>query len=159
LSFSQNVVSVAKNDTTNVTVNGGSGAYIISANSNPNAVTANVTGNTNIIAVSGTAVGTSVVTICSTGNSSICASVYVSVGPELIPIYFGQNNVSLSTTGERSIISVGGGSGTGKVISLNTNPSAVSATLNSDGTTLILIGGNTSGASSITICSATYSTN
>jgi hypothetical protein len=159
LSFSQNVVSIAKNDTTNVTVNGGSGTgYVISSNSNPSAATANITGNTNIIAIYGAEVGSTIVNVCSATSGSICASIYVTVGPELTPIYFSQNSVTV-TPGNTAIISVSGGSGTGKVISLNSNPTAISAALNSDGGLLTLSGGTVSGTAAITVCSATYSTN
>jgi len=159
IAFSQNVVSIAKNDSANVTVTGGTGTgYVISSNSNASVVTANITGSSNIVAIYGADVGTSIVTVCSATSGSVCASIYVTVSEEMLPIYFSQNNVSI-TSGNTLIISVTGGSGTGKVISLNSNPSAVSATLNNNGGILTLSGGTVSGAAAITICSATYSTN
>lgn len=159
LSFSQNVVSVAKNDSTNVTVTGGSrSGYVITANSNPSIVTANITGNTNIIAIHGTETGSSIITVCSASGGSICSSIYVTVGQEMSAISFSQSKAVL-TPGIKSLITINGGSGTGKVISLNSNPNAIIATLNNEGNVLTLSGGSVSGTSAITICSATYSTN
>jgi len=159
IAFSQNVVSIAKNDSANVTVTGGTGTgYVISSNSNATAVTANVTGTSNIIAIYGAGVGSSIVTVCSATSGSVCASIYVTVSEEMLPIYFSQNNVAI-TPGNTLIISVTGGSGTGKVISLNSNSNAVSAALNNNGGILTLSGGKVSGTAAITVCSATYSTN
>jgi hypothetical protein len=159
LSFSQNVVSIGKNETANITVNGGTGAgYVVSSNSNPAAASANISGSSNIIAIAGVEVGSSIISVCSSGSGSICSSIYVSVGVEMKAISFSQNNVSISS-GNKTIISISGGSGTGKVISLNSNPQAVSAVLSSNSDVLILGGGTYSGTAAITVCSATYSTN
>ncbi|MDD4271680.1 MAG: hypothetical protein PHF50_02655 [Patescibacteria group bacterium] len=159
LSFSQNVVSISKTETTNVTVaGGGNSGYVISSNSNPIAVTANIASSTNIISIYGANVGSSIINICSVSSGSVCASIYVNVGSELVPINFSQNNVVI-TANNKSIISLSGGSGSGKVISLNSNPTAVAAALNGAGNVLTLSGGTASGSAVITICSSTYSTN
>lgn len=159
ISFSQNVVYVAKKDTVNVTVSGGNGnGYIISSNSNPSSVTATVTGNTNIVAVYGAETGTSIISVCSTNSSSICASIYVTVGKEADQIYFSPSSVSLKS-GETLIVNVNGALGLTKEISSNSNSSVVSATLNSGGSILVLKGTGASGTSAIKICSTLYTTN
>jgi stress response protein SCP2 len=159
LSFSQNVVTVAKKDTTNVTVNGGGDmGYVLSANTDPSSATATIASGSNIISIYGVEVGSSIITVCSVSGGSVCASIYVSVSEEMVPIYFSQNDVSL-TAGSKLIITVSGGSGTDKVISANSNPSAVSATLQGNGSVLVLSGGTVAGTTSITVCSATYSNN
>lgn len=159
LAFSQNVVSVAQEETTNVTVSGGNGAgYLVSSNSNPEIVTANINGGSNIISLYGNKMGSSVVAICAAGDGNTCASLYVTVGPAMEPIILSQSDVSL-TSGTVSIVSISGGNGTDRIISSNSNSSAVTAKLNSDNSALILTGGSTSGDAIITVCSATYETN
>ena len=159
LSFSQNVVSIGQTESTNVTVNGGSGdGYLISSNSNPNVATANIVNNSNIVSISGVSVGSAIVSVCSVMNGSVCSSIYVTVGAQLTGINFKPNPVTLTPSG-RQLVVVSGGSGVGKTISSNSNPAAVSAFLNSDGTMLILTGNQVSGNATIVVCSATFSTN
>jgi len=157
LSFSKNVVSVAKKDTVNVTITGGnSTSYSVSANSNPSVVTASIGANSNIIELSGNTEGSSIITICSAGANTACASLFVNVTAEVTSIELTQNNISLST-GSVSIIPITGGNANNTIYS-NNNSQAVSAKLSNNNSTIILNGGDVSGSATIVICpSSDYS--
>ena len=157
LVFSQNIVSVAKGDTSNVTVTGGNNTgYVISSNSNSGAVTASVSGTSNVVTLYGNDTGTSIVSVCSASGNSVCSSLYVTVGAALPAITFSQNNISL-TPGAKSMVAISGGS-TSNTIYSNSKPNVASASLASSGSVILLTGGSVAGSTVITICpAATYS--
>ncbi len=151
IAFSQNVVSVASGETTTVTVTGGNNSgYAVSLNSNPSVVTASVNGSSNVVNLTGNAIGTAIVSICSTSAGTTCASLYVTVSSSLPTIVLSPTTTTL-TPGAKTLVSVSGGSFTTTVNS-NTNPNAVSVTLSGNGTGLILTGGTTAGTAVITVC-------
>ena len=161
LAFSQNVVTVPIGGSTNVTITGGTGAgYSISSNSNPNAVTASINGTSNVVTIYGNVAGSSVISICSSAANSICASLYATVGSALTPINFTQNNISIAgnalNINGALMISVSGGTGSNNFISSNSNPNAVSASLSSDNSVLLLKQGTAYGTAAITVCSSVY---
>jgi|GEM_PF-2117991 len=161
LAFSQNVVVINKDDSFNVTVSGGpGGTYVISSNSNPTAVTAGIGSGSNVINLKGNAVGSAIINVCSSATNTVCANLAVTVNPALLPIYFSQNNLTL-TTNRSAIITVTGGNDTNKIISSNSNSSVATASIGSGGSLITVSGGTVSGATVITVCSAsaTYSNN
>lgn len=158
IAFSQNVVSLAQGESINVTASGGSAGYAISSNSNPAAVTASISGTSNVVSLYGNAAGSAVVTVCSAASGTVCAGLYATVGPALAPIIFNQNNIALAGGG-KAIVVVTGGTGAGKIISAISEPNVVSAGLSSDGNVLVITGGAVSGAAAITVCSAAYKNN
>lgn len=159
LAFSQNVVSVNAGDATTVTVSGGVGSsYVITANSNPAAVTAGISANSNIINLAGNAVGSAIIGVCSSSANTICANLAVTIKAALLPIYFSQNNLSL-TTGQSLTISITGGNDAGKIVSTNSNAAAADASIGSGGGLVTVTGGTASGAAAITICSASTAYN
>jgi len=152
LSFSQNVVSVFKDSSSTVTVTGGTGTgYAISSNSNPTIATASISGNSNIVNISGNAVGSTIITICSATVSATCASIYVTVTSALEQISFNQSSVTIMA-GEKAILSIFGEKGT-KTVSTN-NSNIVTPTLNNDGNILLLATNANSGSAIVTICSS-----
>ena len=156
LAFSQNVVSVHKEDTTNVTVSGGDGSgYSISSNSKPEIVTASISGGSNIISLYGNEEGSSVIEVCST--NTVCASIYVNVTAALVPITFSQNNISLVPAQTVTVI-ITGGTDNNVVYSIS-NANVVSANMKNNGKAVVLTGGNTSGSSTIKICEDTAGNN
>lgn len=160
LAFSQNAVAVNKEESSKVTVSGGVGAnYVIASNSNPTAVTASISGS-NIINLYGKEVGSSIVGVCSSASNTVCANLSVTVNPALVPIYFSQDNISLSSN-QSLTVSISGGNDTNKVISSNSNPSVASGSISSGGSLITLTGGAVSGTTAIKICSAStaYSNN
>lgn len=161
LAFSQNVVVVNKDDSSNVTVTGGpGGTYVISSNSNPTAVTAGINSGSNVINLKGNAAGSAIISVCSSVTNTTCANLAVTVNPALLPIYFSQNNLAL-TTNQSTTITISGGNDTNKVISSNSNPGVATASIGSGGGLITVTGGPVSGATVITVCSAstTYSNN
>jgi hypothetical protein len=151
LAFSQNVVSVARGDTSNVTVSGGDGTgYSISSNSNPSVVTGSISSGSNNIALYGNAEGSAIVTVCSASTNTICASMYVTVGPALPTIYLSRDSVSIVSEGSFIVNIIGGNNN--NVIYSNSNPNAVAARLTNNSNTIILNNGTVSGFSSIIIC-------
>lgn len=158
LSFSQNVVSITKGLSSNVTVAGGTGTgYTVSSNSNPTVATASITGSSNVINIYGNEVGSAIISICSASSSATCASIYVNVTSALLQITFSQNNINL-TAGQKSIISITGEAGA-KTISSNSNSGVATATLNNDGNILLIMPGSVSGSTTITICSSANTNN
>lgn len=158
LSFSQNVVSVFKDSSSTVTVTGGTGTgYAISSNSNPTIATASISGNSNIVNISGNTVGSTIITICSATVSTTCASIYVTVTSALEQISFNQSSIII-TAGEKSILSIFGEKGA-KTISTNTNSTVVTPTLNNDGNILLLATSANAGSATVTICSVANKTN
>lgn len=159
LAFSQNVVSVNAGDTTSVTVSGGVGSsYVITANSNPTAVTASINASSNIINLAGNAVGSAIIGVCSSSANTTCANLAVTVKAALLPIYFSQNNVAL-TTGQSLTISITGGNDASKVISTNSNAAVASASIASGGSLITVTGGTATGSTAITICSSSTAYN
>ncbi len=151
IAFSQNVVTVPSGETTTVTVTGGNNSgYSVSSNSNPSVVTATVNGTSNVINFTGSAMGSSIVSICSTSASTTCASVYVTVTASLPTLVVSPATTTI-TPGAKVLVSVTGGSST-TTIKSNTNASVVSATLSGNGTGLVLTGGSVPGTSVITVC-------
>ncbi len=151
LSFSQNVVSIAKEDSSNVTVTGGGDAgYSISSNTNPGVVTASINGASNIVALYGNAEGSSIVTVCSASASAVCASIYVTVGPALPTITLNPGSVSLVAGGSFFVNITGGNSNS--IIYSNSNPESVSARLVNNNTMILLNAGSVPGSSSIVVC-------
>ncbi len=151
LVFSQNVVSVASGETTNVTVTGGNNSgYAVASNTNPSSVTASIHGSSNVVSLTGNSVGTAIIAICSATAGSTCASLYVTVSASLPTIILSQNTTTL-TPAAKALISITGGSSATTVTS-NTNPNAVTAVLSNNGMGIILTGGTTPGTAVITVC-------
>lgn len=158
IAFSQNVVSVSKDSATNVTVSGGDGSgYAISSNSKPEIATASISGGSNIISVAGNEEGSTIIEVCSSSADAVCASIYVNVGPALVPITFSQNNISL-TPGQKSTVIISGGTDNNVLYSVS-NSDAVSASLSNNGYAIILTGGTVAGSSVIRVCDDTDSNN
>ncbi|MDO8490161.1 MAG: hypothetical protein Q7S47_01970 [bacterium] len=158
LVFSQNVVTVYQGSSSTVTVSGGNGTgYAISSNSNPSAVTASISGTSNVVALLGNTIGSAIVSVCSSSVGSTCASIYVTVNPAIQQLFINQSTISLSP-GQSSIISLIGGSSSASIYS-NSNQNVASATLNTGGSVIIVVGGTVSGTSLITVCpTSTYTT-
>lgn len=151
IAFSQNVVTVPAGETTTVTVTGGNNSgYSVSSNSNSSVVTATVNGSSNIVNLTGSAMGSSIVSICSTSAGTTCASLYVTVTASLPTIVLSPSTTTI-TPGSKTLVSVTGGSST-TTIKSNTNSSVASATLSGNGTGLVLTGGSASGTTVITVC-------
>lgn len=159
LAFSQNVVTVYQGSSSNVTVSGGMGpGYLISTNSNPSVVTASIVGGSNIVTLlGGNATGSAIITVCSVSSGASCASLYVTVSPPLVPISFSQNNLVLAL-GQALNLSVIGGSGN-FIISSNSNPNSITATISASSTVLAVHAGSTPGNASLSVCDAGASTN
>ena len=139
------VLSVGGSSTINVTNN--SSALYVSNNSNAAVANINISGNS--ITVTGNSQGSTIVSICTVGNSTNCPSLYVTVqntGASMLS--FGQNNIVLSS-GQNFPVSVVGGNGLYTILN-NSNGSLVQASIS--GTTITLSTSGTSGSASLTVC-------
>jgi hypothetical protein len=115
-------------------------------NTNPSVVNVSINGNQ--VNVSANSNGSTVFTICS-GNSSNCASVYVTVQSNSTQLLtFSQSNVTVAT-GQTLPVSIYGGSGSYTIMS-NSNAGVLQASIN--GSTLTLYGNSGTGQTSITVC-------
>ena len=148
VSLSQTTVNLNSGQSATVIINSGSGSYYLSGNTNPTAAVATVTGSN--LYISGAGNGSASVTVCQTGNSSLCGAVSVVVGSSSGGLTFSNANPTL-TSGQNLTITIYppttySGS---YVISGNTNTAAATPSLN--GSTLTLTGNGT-GSTVITVC-------
>lgn len=150
IGFSQNNITVGSGQTVPVTVTGGTGTYVISSNSNPNAIQATVNGSIiNVYALSSS--GSATITVCSSTMSS-CGIITVAAGTSSSvsgSVTFSQASPAL-TPGQVLAVTLGGGSGS-YYISSNSNSSVVQA--NIVGNTLTLYG-NSNGSSFLSVCAS-----
>ena len=148
------VMTVGQTNTVTVNANGNTGTLYISNNSNSQV--ANIGVSNSQITVSALSVGSTVVSICPLGNTSNCASMYITVVQNTTSVQslsFNQNNVTVAN-GQTVPVTVSGGTGVYTVLN-NSNSSAITASLN--GTTINLYGIGTNGTASVTICSTDMS--
>ena len=151
ISLSQTGVVLAQGQSATVTASGVSSLYL-SNNSNPPIANINVSQNT--ITILANAFGSTVATVCSSSSTSICAEIYITVqNSGTAALTFGQNNITI-VSGQNVPISISGGNGA-YMVQNNPNSAAVQTSIN--GSTITLSTTNTSGASSITVCSTDMS--
>ncbi|MCK9446081.1 peptidoglycan-binding protein [bacterium] len=154
LTFSQNNLTIAYNQSVPVTVSGGTGFYTILSNSNSNNVSASLSSSTVTVRALQSS-GQSSITVCSSDISS-CGIINITVGAtSSATLYFSQTNPTVSI-GQTTTISISGGGSSSYYLSSNSNNSVVQATVS--GTTLSLYG-ILSGSSTITVCSSAGSCN
>ncbi len=152
LSLSQTSVVLPVGQSTSVTLTNSSGSFYISNNSNPSIINTSISGNQ--ILITATNNGSSVITVCTQGNSSQCGSVYVAVNSNNAqPIVFNQNNVSVAV-GQTTTVSVSGGTGIYSILN-NSNSNVIQSTIS--GSIVSLYGESSSGSDTITICSTDIS--
>lgn len=154
--FSQNTVTLTPGQNSSVTIysNNYGGNYYVSSNSNSQAVTANVIGNSLNLHAQGN--GSSTVTVCQS-NSNSCGSIYVNANGGYNYGY-GGSGLALSQTslnlnqGQSASINIYGSGG--YYISSNSNSNVASATLSAN---LVNIYAGQTGTTTIVICQNSYS--
>lgn len=153
ISLNQSSLTVLIGQTSVISANNTTGnSLYLASNTNPSV--ANISINNNQITVLGNTAGSTSFQICSTVNTTNCATAVVTVQSSNVQtIGFSQNNLTVGL-GQTVPVTVTGGTGT-YVVSSNSNPSALQVTIN--GTTANLYGANSSGSASITICSSNLS--
>lgn len=146
VTLSQTSLTMAYNQSTNVSVYGGNGTYYISSNSNSSIASASLSG-TILSVMSNNTAGNSTITVCSYNNSG-CATLYVYTQTSYNqPTYLSQTSINLSTHQGQAVTIYGSGSYS---ISSNTNPTAISALVS--GTVLNVYGSNP-GSGTLNVCS------
>jgi uncharacterized cupredoxin-like copper-binding protein len=128
-----------------------SGGYYISSNSNSNVASASISGST--VNVYGYQTGSTTISICQSGASSSCVSLYVTVGggSSYGNIYFSPSSLSLSS-GQSSTVTIynNGGSYYGNYyISSNSNSNVASASVSGNNLYVYAL---TSGTTNISVC-------
>jgi hypothetical protein len=157
LSFSQNNISLIPGLVQTVTVSGVSdNSYYISSNSNSGVAAATISGTT-VTLVGGSTVASTVITVCSTSINNTCGAINATLSlsstvPSATVLSFSQNVVSVST-GDTTNVTIAGGDGTGYVISSNSEPEVVTASI-ANGSNIVALYGNETGSSIVTVCSA-----
>ena len=151
VTFSQSSVNLNLSQSTTVIVSGGTGAYILSGNTNPNV--ASVTLNGSSLYITALNNGSTNLTVCQSGNSTACGTIYLTVGSGTTTnslVTFSNNNpVFASGQSQNITIYSSNGFNGSYVLSGNSNPSVTSVTVN--GTMLTIIG-SSAGSSTITVC-------
>ncbi len=133
-----------------------SGSYYISSNSNSNVATASISGST--VNVYGNQVGSTTISICQSGGSSSCVSLYVTVGggSSYGNIYFSPSSLSLNA-GQNSTVTIynNGGSSYGNYyISSNSNSGVASASISGN---VLYVSAITNGTTNVSVCQSGYS--
>lgn len=147
VSLSQTSVTIGYNQSLNINVYGGNGAYYVSSNSNSSLASATLNGSVLNI-YSGNVSGTATITVCSY-NTSGCAtlSVYVQTSYNQ-PTYLSQSSINLSTGQGQAITIYGSGSYS---ISSNSNPTAISALISGS---ILNVYGSAPGSGTLNVCSS-----
>ena len=111
ISFSNSAPVIAVSQSQNITISGGSGTYYISSTSNPSILSVNISGS--LLNLTGNSAGSSVITICQTGNSN-CATLTATVGGSSTgSVYFSTSSLPAGTVAQAYSLqlSASGGSG------------------------------------------------
>ena len=150
--FSQNNVSINTNQTTAIYLSG-NGGYYLSNNSNPNVLSATISGNSLIL--SAITVGSANISVCQTGGQ--CNTLYATVSNSItstvnsVPITFDKTFIDVKVNGS-SLVNISGGSGVGYYVSYNSNPDAVGVYVSSNS---LNVTGKKSGTGTLSVCSST----
>jgi hypothetical protein len=154
ISFSQNTVNVTAGQSQNVSLYG-PGSYYVSANNNPNLVSASVNGP--LLLVTGLNSGSTILNVCGSGNNTTsCGNITVNVSASgqtnntstASNISFSQSDVSL-TLGESKSVTVSASGIQSFYISKYPDPPTVEVTLSG---TNISLRGATPGGANIPVC-------
>lgn len=153
ISLGQTSLTLTIGQSSVISVNNTTGnSLYLGSNTTPSV--ANISINNNQITVLGNASGSTSFQVCSVISSSNCATAVVSVqGTNVQTIGFSQNNLTVGS-GQSVPVTISGGTGV-YVISSNSNPSIIQATLN--GSMVNLYALSSGGSASITICSSNMS--
>lgn len=146
LTLGQTSVSLTSGQSISISISGGGGNYFISSNSNPNIVSASISGASVLLTAIGGS-GFSNIMVCSSGGSS-CATLTANVNGGSA-ISFSQTSVTIAPGASQTVTIYGIG---GYFISNNTNTTLVSAYLS--GNTVIISSpiNSTLGSATLTIC-------
>ncbi|MBI5530197.1 MAG: hypothetical protein HY918_01725 [Candidatus Doudnabacteria bacterium] len=149
-SLNQTGLALTLNQTSSITAyNAGGNAIYVASNSNPPVANINISGNQ--ISVTAIGYGSTVVSVCLVGNTSTCASFYVTVqNGTAQALTFSVNNLTV-TPGQSVPVTISGGTGTYTVLN-NSNSSVIQTSIN--GSVITLSTTATSGSSAITVCSS-----
>jgi ferredoxin len=155
LTFSISNVTVSPGQSVPITISGGNGSYTVLNNSNSSVIQASISNtSSNIINISTNSTsGSAAITICSS-NMSTCGIINATASTvSTSPITFSQTNPTVSI-GQSLLIGLSGGSSSTYYVSANSSPSIIQTSIS--GSTLTLVG-ETSGSSTITVCSSSGS--
>jgi hypothetical protein len=137
LSLSQTNLSLSVGQTSNITAYNNYGTLYISNNSNQNIATASASGNS--VSIYANSIGSTNITICQSGNTSSCGTVYVNVigGYGYNPINALVNTLGLNisslnfSVGDSMTVSSANSNLGGLYVSSNSNPGVVSTSYSS----------------------------
>jgi hypothetical protein len=155
LTFSISNVTVSPGQSVPITISGGNGNYTVLNNSNSGIIQASISTTTNnIVNISTNSTsGSAAITVCSS-DMSTCGIINATASTvSTSPITFSQTNPTVSL-GQSLLIGLSGGSSNTYYVSANSSPSIIQTSIS--GSTLTLIG-ETSGSSTVTICSSSGS--
>ncbi len=146
--LNQTSVNLNTNQNTSVVINGTSGSYYVSSNSNSWVASASISGN--MLYVTALQAGNTTISVCQ-NNSSGCATLYVTVngGTSGGSVWFSNQNPSLTVGQSQNITISSNYYGSNYYISSNSNSNAVTASISGSN---LYIYGQQSGSSTITVC-------
>lgn len=149
IAFSQNNPTVAVNKNVDVSVIGGTGAYILLNNVNADIIQASLSASTVTLSTTNSS-GSSAITICSSDMSS-CGIINAVVGNvSSTGLTFSQTNPTM-IIGQNLSITISGGAGGDYSVFSNTNTEAVSANISDSNLILVAKAG---GVATVTVCSS-----
>jgi hypothetical protein len=149
-SFSQTSVVLGVGSSATINALNSSGSIYLSNNSNPSAANISISGSQ--ITIYGNTAGSTTSTLCEVGNSSTCASLYITVGSSSTSaLTFSINTVTVAPGQSVPITITGGNTGLYTVLN-NSNSSVIQTNISSNIITLST--STTSGTAAITVCSS-----
>lgn len=148
LTLSQSAILVNVGQTSTITAN--SSYLFLQSNTNPSVANINLNGSS--VAITANAYGSTVARICALGSTTNCADLTITVqNYGTSQLGFSRNNFSIYS-GQTASVSVSGSSSSNYIISNNSNPTSVQASIS--GSTITLSATSTTGSASITVCTS-----
>ncbi len=143
LSLSQTTLTLLVGQTISITVSGGTMPYNLPTYST-NIAQASL--NNNVLSVTGVAVGTSIINVCSASGGCIPLNVTINASGTGQAPTLSQSSVSINT-GQSAVITISGSGG--YYVSGNTNSAIATVTVSGNSAT---ISGNNAGSTTVTFC-------
>lgn len=146
ITLNPSTVTLAASSTAQVTLSGGTGNYIVTANTNPVSVQVGISGN--ILTITGSVAGMSTLTVCAS-NNTLCTTLPITVTGTASSVSLSPSSLSLSI-GQSNTVSILGGSAS--YIAVPSNSSIVSTSLSGN---MLTINALSTGTASVSVCATT----
>ncbi len=150
VTLSQSTLNLNLNQTSTISLTGGSGTYVLTSNTSPNVASVSLSGSS--LYVTALNNGNTTLTVCQSGNTSACGQAVVNVGTVsgsgIVTFSSNSPTVAVGQTQSITIYATNGWSGS---YAVTANSNSAVATVNVAGSALTLTG-VANGVTNLTIC-------